>query len=191
MQNPLSPLSPKNILNSIFGIQEEAIVRRRKAIRSLKARADAKRTFAEKVADTLTSKFGSITFLTMNFIWFAVWIPVNMGLVPGVEPFDPFPFGLLTMIVSLEAIGLAIIVLISQNREAKISELREEIDLQINTVADAELTKILHLLGIIMEKQGIDISSPEIKRLLKPIDSTDLVAELEQELNPKSNNKIA
>ncbi len=186
MQNPLSPLNPLNMLSPLLPKQEETVQRRRKAIMSLKARADAKRSFAEKLADVLTSKFGSVTFLILNLIWFAIWIPINMNLIPGVEPFDPFPFGLLTMVVSLEAIALAVIVLISQNREARISELREEIDLQINTISDSELTKVLALLEIIMKKQGIDVNKPDIKKLLKPIDSAEMIAELEKELDPNS-----
>jgi len=202
MQNPLSPLNPLNMLSPLLPKQEETVQRRRKAIMSLKARADAKRSFAEKLADVLTSKFGSVTFLILNLIWFAIWIPINMNLIPGIEPFDPFPFGLLTMVVSLEAIALAVIVLtmvvsleaialavivlISQNREARISELREEIDLQINTISDSELTKVLALLEIIMKKQGIDVNKPDIKKLLKPIDSAEMIAELEKELDPNS-----
>lgn len=164
---------------------QEDVQKRRKAIKSFKAKADAKRTPAEKLADFLTAKFGTVTFLVLNFIWFAVWIPINMGLVPWIEPFDPFPFGLLTMVVSLEAIGLAIIVLISQNREARISELREEVELQINTIADAEVTKLINMMAILLEKQGVKIDDPEIKKMLKPIDSAEIIRQLEEELDPK------
>src|SRR5688572_376049 len=91
-------------------------------VRSLKATADAKRTYAEKFADWITSVSGSITFLVVNVLIFGGWIVVNVGMVPGIEPFDPYPFGFLTMCVSLEAIILAILVLISQNREARIGD---------------------------------------------------------------------
>src|SRR5687767_14664636 len=104
MQNPLNSF---NVLGSLLSHQE-TVQRRRKAIKSFKAKADAKRSPTEKFADMLTAKFGTVTFLTLNFLWFAVWILIDTGMVPGVEPFDAFPFGLLTMIVSLEAIGLAI-----------------------------------------------------------------------------------
>lgn len=185
MQNPLNPLNPLHMLNPLLS-HEETVQNRRKAIKSFKAKADAKRSPAEKFADLLTAKFGSVTFLTLNALWFAVWIPINMGLIPGIEPFDPFPFGLLTMIVSLEAIALAIIVLISQNREARVSELREEVELQINTIADSELTKIINLLALLLEKEGVKIDDPEIKKMLKPIDSAAIVRQLEAELDPKT-----
>ncbi len=181
MQNPLNPL---NVFNPLMSHQE-SVQRRRKAIKSFKAKADAKRTPSEKFADLLTAKFGSIVFLSLNALWFLVWIAWNTNIVPGVEPFDPFPFGLLTMVVSLEAIVLAIIVLISQNREARISELREEVELQINTIADSELTKLINLMAILLEKQGVKIDDdPELQKMLKPIDSEELIRQLEAELTP-------
>ena len=185
MQNPLNPL---NVLSPLLSHQE-VVQGRRKAIKSFKAKADAKRSVTEKFADFLTAKFGTVTFLVLNIIWFAIWIPINTGRVPGIDPFDPFPFGLLTMIVSLEAIALAIIVLISQNREARVSELREEVDLQINTIADSELTKIINLLALLLEKEGLKIDDPEIKKMLKPIDSAELVRQLEEELTPNHNHR--
>ena len=101
-------------------------------VRSVKGKADEKRSPMARIADTLTAVFGSMPFLLLNVAWFVVWIVINVGLIPGIEPFDPFPFGFLTMVVSLEAIALAIIVLMSQNRSAKILDLREEVDLQVN-----------------------------------------------------------
>lgn len=184
MQNPLNPLNPLHVLDPLLAHQN-SVQGRRKAIKSFKAKADAKRTPTEKFADFLTEKFGTVTFLALNFIWFAVWIPINTGHVPWIEPFDPFPFGLLTMIVSLEAIGLAIIVLISQNREARVSELREEIDLQLNTIAEGELTKLINLMTLLLEKQGVKVEDdPELKKMLKPIDNDYLVHQLEEELAP-------
>ncbi len=163
---------------------QENIENRRRAIKSFKAKADAKRTPPERFADWLTSKFGSIIFLSLNAVWFAAWITINIGWVPGVEPFDPFPFGLLTMVVSLEAIFLAIIVLISQNREARIGELREEIELQISTISETEITKVIHMLTILLEKQGVKVEEdPELKRMLRPIDNEALQHQIEKELD--------
>lgn len=176
LTNPFSYLNP-------FSSPEENADVRRKAIRSFKAKADAKRTLPEKFADWLTSIFGSVVFLSLNALWFSAWILINIGWIPFVEPFDPFPFGLLTMVVSLEAIFLAIIVLISQNREARIGELREEIELQISTISESEVTKLIKLMAILMEKQGIKIhEDPELKRMLKPINNAALQRELEKEL---------
>lgn len=162
---------------------QERLKKSRRAIRSLKARADAKRTTTEKVADIMTAVGGSFSFLILNLIWFLYWIILNTHAVPGIEPFDPFPFSLLTMIVSLEAIILAIFVLISQNREQKINHLREEIDLEIDLVAESELTKVMELVVAIAKKSGIDLSKDmEIKEMLKPLNRDKIQTSLEKEI---------
>lgn len=175
-------ITPFSYLNP-FAPHLENVSARRKLIKTFKAKANAKRTPAEKFADWLTARFGSVLFLSLNALWFAVWIGINTGLVPGVEPFDPFPFGLLTMVVSLEAIFLAIIVLISQNREARVAELREEIELQIDTITETEMTKLINLVVKLMEKQGINVDDdPQLKQMLRPIDNEALERNLEEEL---------
>jgi uncharacterized membrane protein len=151
---------------------------------SLKARANAQRSFAARLADQLTIVFGSMTFLLVNAVWFAVWIVINLGWIPGVPAFDPFPFGLLTMIVSLEAIILAIIVLISQNRAARIAELREEVALQVEEISEQEVTKLLELMVQLLEKQGVDVSQDnELRAMLQPTDTEKLTEELEKEVD--------
>lgn len=152
-------------------------------IHSLKAKTDAKRSRAEKVADWITAQFGSMTFLAVNLVWFAVWIILNIGLIPGLQPFDPFPFGMLTTMVSLEAIILAIFVLISQNRAAKIAELREEVDLQVDMIAESELTKLMIMVKLLLEKQGIDLSDdPELQKMLQPTDTEQIEEALEEQV---------
>ena len=151
-------------------------------LRSIKAREDKKRTQSEKLADLMTQKFGSITFLLINMLWFTIWIVWNLGLFPGLVPFDPFPFGLLTMIVSLEAIFLAIVVLISQNRASRIDELREEVDLKVDVITEQELTKLLRLTVAHMVKDGFNLSNDkELKRMSKPIDLEKMETSLEKD----------
>ena len=166
-----------------FQSREENVDKRRKVIRSFKAKADAKRKPAEKFADWLTSRFGSITFLALNAVWFITWIIINTGVTP-LEPFDPYPFGFLTMVVSLEAIFLAIIVLISQNREARVAELREEVELQLSTVSEGEITKLISLMVKLLEQNGISVDDdPQLKKMLHPTDTNKLEAALEKELS--------
>lgn len=164
---------------------EEKLKRHQLVVQSMRARADAKRTFTDKVADKLTARFGTVLFLTLNGIWFAIWIVLNTNILPGVEPFDPFPFGLLTMIVSLEAIFLAIIVLISQNRAAKVDELREEIDLQINSISETEVSKVIEMLAILLKKNGIKLDDPEIEDMVRPLRNEDIERILEKQLDSK------
>lgn len=158
--------------------------RRVQVVQSFKAKANAKRTPLEKFADWMTAHFGSVIFLSFNLVWFLGWIAINVGWVPAIKPFDPYPFGLLTMIVSLEAIFLAIIVLISQNREAKIADLREEIDLQINIMAEEEVSKIIELLVKVLEKQGINVANdPVIQKMIKGDVRGDIEHSVEKELS--------
>jgi uncharacterized membrane protein len=152
--------------------------------RSLKVEFDSRRTPLERIADQLTNVFGSMPFLLINVVWFAVWIIINVGFVPGIEPFDPFPFGFLTMAVSLEAIFLAIIVLVSQNRASKLDDLRQEVMLQLNVLTEEELTKMMNMLALLLEKQGIDLSDdPELKTMLEPTNVEKIEQSLEQQIN--------
>lgn len=159
------------------------LTRKRKVIKSFQAKANNNRTVSEKIADQLTLSLGSMTFLILNAIWFFLWITINLELIPGIPAFDPFPFGLLTMVVSLEAIFLAIIVLISQNREAKVADIRGEIDLHINTIAEEEITKIMRLQVLLLKRQGIDLSNDEeLQQMLRPTDKNKIETQLEKQL---------
>jgi uncharacterized membrane protein len=161
----------------------------REIIKSLKSQQDEKRSLAEKVADFLTSTFGTMGFLILNILWFATWIVINIGLIPNIEPFDPFPFGLLTMIVSLEAIVLAIIVLISQNRSAKIADLREEVDLQVDMLTEREITKLLELVSALARKQGIELSEDEeLHSMLEPAPMSKIEQALEKQVLGQTNH---
>jgi len=150
--------------------------------RSLKARSDAKRGLDARLADQMTAGFGSMPFLVVNCLWFVVWIVINLNLIPGLLAFDPFPFGLLTMIVSLEAIFLAIVVLISQNRAAQIAELREELALHVEEISEQEITKLLELVVQLLEKQGVDLSKDqELRTMLEATDIEKLTQRIEKE----------
>ncbi|MEK7146472.1 MAG: DUF1003 domain-containing protein [Patescibacteria group bacterium] len=164
----------------ISKFHKDYVKRHREKVKSFKAKMNQRRSLADKFADFLTQVFGTITVLGLNMLFFAVWIVINLDLVPGIASFDPFPFGLLTMIVSLEAIFLAIVVLISQNRGARIQELREEIDLQINVRAEEEITKILVLLDKIHDHLGLPAEDDEELVLMKQKTNLD---ELEKELS--------
>jgi uncharacterized membrane protein len=123
------------------------------------------RTAGDKLADRITKIAGSPTFLVINIIWFTAWILINTGAFGENLIFDEYPFGFLTMVVSLEAILLSVFVLISQNRSSKRSEIRAELDYITDLHADAENVTIIHILEKIAKKQDIDIS-----KLLKELE---------------------
>jgi len=100
------------------------------------------RSGVQRAADWIAAFSGSIPFLLLNLGIFLVWITVNTNLVPGIRAFDPFPFGLLTMAVSLEAIFLSIFVLISQNRQAAKDRIRSDIEYDVNLKAELEVAQL-------------------------------------------------
>lgn len=155
----------------------------RHVIKSLKAKYKSRRTLSEKIADWMSAKFGGMNFLLLNVCLFIAWIITNIGLIPLVVPFDPYPFGLLTTIVSLEAIVLSIFVLISQNRASKIDDLREEIDLQVDMITESELTKLIKLNTLLLQKSGIDVSKDkELEEMLKPLNEAKIEKSLEKQM---------
>lgn len=109
-------------------------------------------SIGEKIADRLTSFFGTIGFLLFNVVVFAAWLVSNLGYVKQLTPFDPFPFELLTMVVSLEAICLAVIVLISQNRASKLADAREQLDVEIDMQTFKNIEQVVKTLADIQAR---------------------------------------
>jgi uncharacterized membrane protein len=137
-------------------------------------------------ANWLTGLASSTGFFVFHAIAFTIWIVWNLGIA-GLPQFDPFPYGLLTMIVSLEAIFLSIFVLMTQGRESAIAELREEMTLQVNLRIEEEVTKTLQLVAGIYTRLGHRIGEdPELRQMLQPLDP----AEIEHDLMAQIANSI-
>lgn len=136
---------------------------------------EGKRSLTDRIADLLTSYFGTVLFLLANFFFFAFWILANLDMLPRIAQFDRFPFGLLTMIVSLEAIFLSTIVLISQNRESNLAKLRMELDLIVTLEAEEEINRILKMLDEIHDHLGLNPrDDAELTEMKKNIDINHL-----------------
>ena len=103
------------------------------------------------VAEKITNFAGSLTFVYIHAAWFGLWIAVNVGLAGIDREFDKFPFGLLTMIVSLEAIFLATFVMVTQNRQAERSDIRSQLDFETNLRSEIWSVHIGAALGIDVE----------------------------------------
>jgi uncharacterized membrane protein len=123
-----------------------------------------------------------MSFVVVHLVWFTAWIAVNLDLLPGTTPFDPFPFGFLTFLVSLEAIFLSLLVLMAQNRMTKEADRRALLDLEINILAEQEGTKILEKLQRIAAKLGIEDADEETRELAGPTNVNELAEVLEEEL---------
>ena len=168
----------------------ERIERRRQFYRSYEAQALRHRSFFTQIADDLTAAFGSTTFLVLNVILFTVWGTANLGFIPNVTPFDLFPFGLLTMVVSLEAIILSIVILVSQNRQSYVTGLREELHLQVNLIAEEEITKVLKLLAEMRKKMGIEEADAELDEMVERINTSYIERSLAEQIE-KANTTLA
>src|SRR5437764_6093178 len=109
---------------------------------------DSVKRAQDRAADRITAFAGSLNFVYLHSVWFGIWILINIGLIGGAVAFDEFPFGLLTMIVSLEAIFLSTFVMVSQNRQAARADIRSELDFETNLRAEIWAVHIGQQLGI-------------------------------------------
>jgi uncharacterized membrane protein len=105
----------------------------------------------DRAADRITAFAGSLRFVYIHTAWFAVWIAVNVGALGAARKFDKFPFGLLTMVVSLEAIFLATFVMVTQNRQGRRSDIRSDLDFETNLRSEIWSVHIGQALGIDVE----------------------------------------
>ena len=112
---------------------------RSRVARNVNEEVEATRTTVERVADAIAAFSGSIPFLALHALWFVLWVGWNTLRPHG---FDPYPFGLLTMIVSLEAIFLSVFVLLSQSRQAAKDRVRSDIEYDVNVKAEMEVTAL-------------------------------------------------
>ena len=163
-----------------------------RAFMAIKAQRAADRTGVEQVAENLNEFASSTPFLLMHVAWVLVWVSWNVGAFRplGLRPFDPYPFGLLTMVVSLEAIFLSIFVLLAQKREAAIAELREELSLQVGLWTEQEVTKTLQLVTGLYRRLGHPLAEDvELRQMLGPLDVHGIEARLMAEIDQTSRSR--
>src|SRR6202011_5939307 len=151
------------------------------AIAKLEEEALDPRTPTERQSDAIVRFIGSPKFLLLHVILVAAWSTVNLSLIPNVKPFDPFPFGILALLVSSESVFLTIFVLISQNRMARQAERRSHLDLQVGMLAEQELTMMLQMLQKLCQHAGVDVQSAalQVQGFSKTTDVHRLASELE------------
>ena len=138
----------------------------------------------DRFADFLRNYFGTIWFLVINAVIFFGWLLLNSGLIPNFPISDPYPYGFLTTAVSLEAIFLSVIGLISQSRSSQIDQLREEIDLQINIKSEDEITKVLNMLDEIHDHLGLpQHDDAELKKMKQKTNISAIQDKLIQQKN--------
>ncbi len=155
------------------------------AMRQLEDAAMARRTGADRVAAAIARFCGHMTFVWIHVVLFALWIAYNS--LPWFKIFDPYPFTFLTLVVSLEAIFLSTFILISQNYDMRISERRNQLDLQINLLSEQENTKMLQMLERIAKKVGVHVDDdPQVRALEEATRPEALVEQIEEAYREES-----
>jgi len=150
-----------------------------RALIEARARFDRNKTSEQRIADAITGFAGSMPFVYLHAVLFGGWLLVNSGVIPVIEPFDPFPFVMLAMIASVEAIFLSTFVLVSQNRMQALADRRADLNLQINLLAEREATTTLCLVRDIAVRIGVRQSDPQIDELTRVVKPQDVLEHIE------------
>lgn len=130
------------------------------AMMAYRAHSDAERPLSERVADAITAFAGSMKSVVLHAILFGFWIVANAGFVPGVPKWDPYPFVMLAMWASVEAIFLTSFVLVSQNRMARLQDKRADLDLQVSLLSEHEVTRLIRMVDAIAKQVGAEEETP-------------------------------
>ena len=145
------------------------------------------RSKMDKLAILITRLLGSMLFLVICLIIFSLWICWNLNFFVGLKPFDPFPFPILEMSVSLFAIILSISVLINQNRQGRLDKLRQQVEFEVNVRAESEITKVLNMLHEIHQHLGLkSIEDVELEEMKEQTD----IQQIHEVLNQNEQSKI-
>jgi uncharacterized membrane protein len=115
-----------------------------------------RRSSADKLSDAVAGFVGSVSFVAIHLAWFGTWVAINTGLLAWVPVFDPYPYVFLCMIVSLEGVLLSTFVLIKQNRMSLRADQRAHLDLQVNLLAEKEVTKLIQMIERVSRQLGIE-----------------------------------
>lgn len=146
-----------------------------RAISELEREALAKRSVAERISDAVNHYAGTMRFVLVHVIWFTGWIIWNSLHALHLPVFDPYPFELLTLVVSLEAIFLSLFILMSQNRLQRQADARSHLDLQINLLAEFETTKMLSMLQSLCAHFGLEEAKDKEVQELKTRTRPDML----------------
>jgi uncharacterized membrane protein len=154
------------------------------AISKLEHDALNRRSAIERISEGIAAFAGSVAFVLLQLVFFVVWAGFNLKPFHGMKAFDPFPFGILALVISSESVFLTIFVLISQNRMSRHSERRSHLDLQVSMLAEQELTTMLKMQQKICEHLGINIDTAkkEVQGFSEATDVHKLASELEEKL---------
>lgn len=151
------------------------------SIAALERAARARQGWSDRIAGAIARFCGSMAFVFLHVAWYGIWLAWNtLPFVPGRFRFDPMPFAFLTLVVSLEAIFLSTFILISQNRQARLTERRAHLDLQVNLLGERENSKILEMLVALLRHHGLPEPDAETLALHVAARPEDVVRQIEE-----------
>jgi uncharacterized membrane protein len=142
------------------------------------------RSVAERFADAVGMFAGSPFFIVLHLALITAWLLINSGKIPLIRPFDPYPFSLFAMIVAVEAVFLSSFILMRQNRMMRRGERRNHLNLQIDLLAEKEITKLIQMTRAICGKMGLEniMADKEIRELSQNTSIESLSQTLEERL---------
>ena len=151
------------------------------ALLEVRRSEERRRSASDRIADGITTFAGSMWCVYAHALLFGAWIIINLGWVGGIRPFDPFPFVMLAMIASVEAIFLSTFILITQNRMQRLADRRAELDLQISLLSEHELTRAVRMIDDIAHKLGAyRPPEQELEEIKRDIHPQEVVREIEK-----------
>src|ERR1700687_5263339 len=158
---------------------EHPVVHNIQAMVQLEQDALDKRTPVDRVIAAVTRVAGSTTFIVVHAVWFTIWIALNTTRYA----FDAYPFSLLNLVVALEAVFLTSVVLMTQNQMARLTDRRAQLDLQVNLLAEQELTAMLHMLHGLCAHAGVKVTirDERVQQLLTETDIHKIAVALDRE----------
>jgi uncharacterized membrane protein len=146
-------------------------------------------TRQDRTADAITRFAGSMMFVYLHLLIFALWIVINVGLLPLLPAFDP-SLVILAMVASVEAIFISTFVLISQNRMSEADDKRADLNLQICLLAEHETTELLTLVAAIADKLGVEIATrEELEELKEQVRPEEVLDEIEEKMQRRGSRK--
>jgi uncharacterized membrane protein len=142
-----------------------------------------RRSSSERLADAVGGFAGSLLFVVLHLV-LVVWLLINSGKIPSARPFDPYPFSLLGVIVAVEAVILSSFILMRQNRMMRRGERRDHLNLQVDLLAEKEITKLLQMVRAICGQMGLQniMADKEIRDLSQNTSIESLSQTLEDRL---------
>jgi uncharacterized membrane protein len=164
----------ERIKNSASGITQRNVA----LITEMEKAADERRTWGERVADLIATWVGSWPFLIVQSVILAIWMTLNV--LAWQYRWDPYPFILLNLVLSFQAAYATPIILMSQNRQGKLADRRNKLDLQINLLAEQENTEQLQLLRLLCEKAGVAVDKRREKALEEATEPTKILSQIDE-----------